>query len=83
MYPALSPGYAEDRLSMWMGHRPSLPDSLPVIGVSRQTRDVVYAFGRGHIGMACATKTGTTVAEIVSGETTQIDVAAFSPRRFD
>jgi len=82
LYPALSPGYAEDRLSMWMGHRPSLPDSLPVIGVSRQTRDVVYAFGHGHIGMACAAKTGRTVADIVSGHKTEIDVAAFSPQRF-
>jgi D-amino-acid dehydrogenase len=82
MYPALCPGYAEDRLSMWMGHRPSLPDSLPIIGASRKTSDVVYAFGHGHIGMACAAKTGRTVAEIVSGETPQIDVAAFSPRRF-
>jgi D-amino-acid dehydrogenase len=83
MYPALSPAYAEDRLSMWMGHRPSLPDSLPVIGASRQTPDVVYAFGHGHIGMACAAKTGATVAQMLSGETPQVDVAAFSARRFD
>jgi len=66
-----------------MGHRPSLPDSLPVIGVSRQTRDVVYAFGHGHIGMACAAKTGATVAQMISGETPQVDVAAFSARRFN
>jgi D-amino-acid dehydrogenase len=83
MYPALAPDDAENRLSTWMGHRPSLPDSLPVIGLARATRDVVYAFGHGHVGMACAAKTGRTVAEIVAGETPQIDVDAFSPRRFD
>jgi D-amino-acid dehydrogenase len=83
MYPALAGDYAEDRLSTWMGHRPSLPDSLPVIGAARKTRDVVYAFGHGHVGMACAAMTGKTVAEIIAGETPQIDVAAFSPRRFD
>jgi len=82
MYPALAGAYAESRLSTWMGHRPSLPDSLPVIGASRKSRDVVYAFGHGHIGMASAAKTAKTVAEIVSGELPQIDVAAFSPRRF-
>ena len=83
MFPALRSEYPEDRLSMWMGHRPSLPDSLPVIGVSRRTRDVVYAFGHGHVGMACAAKTGKTVAEVVSGEPPQVDVGPFSPRRFD
>jgi D-amino-acid dehydrogenase len=83
MYPALRGDYAEHRLSTWMGHRPSLPDSLPVIGTSHKTRDVVYAFGHGHIGMASAAKTGRTAAEIVSGEPPQVDIAAFSPRRFD
>jgi D-amino-acid dehydrogenase len=82
MYPALLPDYPESRLSTWMGHRPSLPDSLPVIGAARQTRDVVYAFGHGHIGMSCAAMTGRTVAEIIAGERPQIDVAPFDPRRF-
>jgi D-amino-acid dehydrogenase len=82
MYPALLPDYPESRLSTWMGHRPSLPDSLPVIGPARQTRDVVYAFGHGHIGMSCAAMTGRTVAEIIAGERPQIDVAPFDPRRF-
>ena len=58
-------------------------DSLPVIGASRRTPDVVYAFGHGHVGMACAAKTGKTVAEVVSGELPQVDVRPFSPRRFD
>ena len=83
MFPALRSAYSEDRLSMWMGHRPSLPDSLPVIGPSRRTPDVVYAFGHGHVGMACAAKTGKTVAEVVSGELPQVDVRPFSPQRFD
>jgi len=83
MFPALQSEYPKNRLSMWMGHRPSLPDSLPVIGVSRLTRDVVYAFGHGHVGMACAAKTGKTVAEVVSGEPPQVDIGPFTARRFD
>jgi D-amino-acid dehydrogenase len=83
MFPALRSDYAEDRLSVWMGHRPSLPDSLPVIGTSRRTPDVVYAFGHGHVGMACAAKTGKTVAEIISGQLPHVDVAPFSAKRFD
>src|SRR3954462_9602838 len=32
MFPALRDDYPDERISMWMGHRPSVPDSLPVIG---------------------------------------------------
>jgi glycine/D-amino acid oxidase-like deaminating enzyme len=82
MFPALRDDYPDERIAMWMGHRPSVPDSLPVIGASRRARDVVYAFGHGHIGMACAANTGKTVAELVSGEQPGIDPAPFSPQRF-
>jgi D-amino-acid dehydrogenase len=82
LFPALRADYPDQRLSMWMGHRPSVPDSLPVIGASRRTRDVVYAFGHGHIGMACSAKTGKTVAELISGEQPQVDPSPFSPQRF-
>ena len=38
MYPALAATIAENRLSTWMGHRPSLPDSLPVIGARAENQ---------------------------------------------
>ena len=82
MYPRLGAQYGEDRITTWMGHRPSTPDSLPLIGRSRRTGDVVYAFGHGHIGMSCAANTGRTVAELISGERPAIDIAPFDPRRF-
>lgn len=82
LYPALQETYPEERLSMWMGHRPSVPDSLPVIGRARRTADVVYAFGHGHVGMATAPMTGKVVAELVSGGPVSVDVAPFSPKRF-
>ena len=82
MYPALKESYPDDRLSQWMGHRPSTPDSLPVIGRSRRSPDVIYAFGHGHVGMAAAPVTGKVVSEIVSNQPTSVDVAPFSPDRF-
>src|SRR5262249_41574304 len=82
MLPALRADYDVDRVALWMGHRPSLPDSLPVIGPSRRTRDVVYAFGHRHVGMTCAAKTGKTVAEFVCDERVEIDLAPFAPQRF-
>jgi D-amino-acid dehydrogenase len=74
--------HPEERLSVWMGHRPSTPDSLPVIGYSRATRDVVYAFGHGHVGMTSAPMTGRLVADLVAGRKPSIDITPFSPRRF-
>jgi D-amino-acid dehydrogenase len=82
LFPALRESYPEDRLSMWMGHRPSTPDSLPVIGRARRTGDVVYAFGHGHVGMAAAPMTGKLVAELVSGGPTSADIAPFAATRF-
>jgi D-amino-acid dehydrogenase len=82
MFPALRGDYPLERITTWMGHRPSLPDSLPVIGASRRSRDVVLAFGHGHVGMACAAKTGKAVAELLSGEPPHVDLAPFSPQRF-
>ena len=48
MLPGLAAEHAEERISVWMGHRPAMPDSLPAIGPSRASPDVIYAFGHGH-----------------------------------
>jgi D-amino-acid dehydrogenase len=82
MLPGLAAWHPEERISVWMGHRPSLPDSLPVLGPSRTTPDVVYAFGHGHVGMTAAPMTGKIVADLVSGRPVSIDIAPFSAGRF-
>lgn len=82
MLPGLAAEHPEDRLSVWMGHRPSLPDSLPVLGHSRATRDVVYAFGHGHVGMTAAPMTGRIVADLIAGRRPAIDIAPFAASRF-
>ncbi|TPI29991.1 FAD-dependent oxidoreductase [Mesorhizobium sp. B3-1-9] len=53
--------------SQWLGFRPSLPDSRPVIGPSTKSPDVVYAFGHGHLGLTLAPATARLVADIVGG----------------
>jgi D-amino-acid dehydrogenase len=82
MFRGLAETYEEDRVTMWMGHRPSLPDSLPVIGKSRAVDTVIYAFGHGHVGMTAAPLTGQAVADLLASRPTSIDLAAFSPCRF-
>ena len=64
---------------MWMGHRPSLPNSLPVLGASGARPDVIYAFGHGHVGMTSAPMTGKIVADLVAGRPPSIDIGLFLP----
>ena len=82
LYPGLAQTYPEDRYTVWMGHRPSLPDSLPVLGPSSRSRDVLYAFGHGHVGMTGGPYTGKVIADIVAGRPAPIDLSPFSAARF-
>ncbi|MFD1984161.1 NAD(P)/FAD-dependent oxidoreductase [Mesorhizobium newzealandense] len=66
----------------WMGFRPSLPDSVPVIGCAPGGRSVVYAFGHGHLGLTQAAATGRLIRDLVLGQAPPIDLAPFSPKRF-
>jgi D-amino-acid dehydrogenase len=66
----------------WMGFRPSLPDSLPAIGFSRKHRNIVYAFGHGHLGLTQSAATGRLVADLLAGAPPAIDLKPFSPQRF-
>lgn len=66
----------------WMGYRPSLPDTLPVVGTARQCERVAYAFGNGHLGLTQAAAMGRLARDLVLGHDPAIDLAPFSPRRF-
>ena len=66
----------------WMGFRPSLPDSLPVIDRSGASDRIVYAFGHGHFGLTGAAATGELIAQLLSQQPTAIDLAPFSSQRF-
>lgn len=68
--------------TQWMGFRPSMPDSLPVIDRSARERRVFYAFGHGHLGLTQAAGTAQLVSELVGGMAPSIDTSAFSARRF-
>ncbi|WP_374398097.1 NAD(P)/FAD-dependent oxidoreductase [Tabrizicola sp.] len=66
----------------WMGFRPSLPDSLPVIGPSAGGPEVIHAFGHGHIGVTLAPVTARIVAGLLSGKGPGLDISAYRPDRF-
>ena len=81
-YPALPRDLPPERVSVWMGHRPSIADGLPVIGPASGCADVVHAFGHGHIGLASGPLTGQLVADLVAGRAPVVDPAPFRPSRF-
>lgn len=66
----------------WMGFRPSVPDSLPVIGRSSADPRVLYAFGHGHYGLTQAAATAAFLAATLAGRPPQMDLRPFSPKRF-
>lgn len=78
---AFFPGLGEPDRS-WMGFRPSLPDSLPVIGPSTGGAEVIHAFGHGHLGVTMAPITARIVGDLVAGRAPEIDITACLPGRF-
>jgi D-amino-acid dehydrogenase len=82
MLPNLRDRVKPDQVKVWMGHRPSMPDGRPCIGYSRASRDVVYAFGHGHVGLAGAARTGRVVAQLIAGAEPEIPLKPFDPRRY-
>ena len=76
------PGLKTEGGRQWMGYRPSLPDSLPVIGTARASSDIIYAFGNGHLGLTQGAAMGRLVRHLVLGEKPPINLEPFSPQRF-
>ena len=74
------PGLRDDGVSEWMGQRPMMADSLPVISPSPSRTRVFYAFGHGHYGLTQGPTTGRIIADLVNNSEPDIDL---SPYRFD
>ncbi len=76
------PGLNTQGGTAWMGHRPSLPDSLPVIGPAPADPRVLYAFGHGHLGLTLSATTANLVLALAQGRTPPIDLTPFRTNRF-
>jgi len=76
------PGLSGSEKTEWMGHRPSLPDSRPVIGKCPAAPNVLFAFGHGHRGLIGAPMTGEIIADLMANRQPKIDITPFRPERF-
>lgn len=68
--------------TQWMGFRPSLPDTLPVIGRSSASDRITYAFGHGHHGLTQAAITAELIGALVAGEHTPLSLEPYRAQRF-
>ncbi len=76
------PGLNSTGYTQWMGFRPTLPDSLPVIGRSPRHANVYFAFGHHHLGLTLSAITGRLIADLVSGRRSDIDLSPYRIDRF-
>ncbi|ARO15911.1 D-amino acid dehydrogenase protein (plasmid) [Ketogulonicigenium robustum] len=79
-YPQLR--FEPTEVTRWLGHRPSTPDGLPVIGPARGCVQVIHAFGHGHVGLAAAPVTAAQVAALITASPLPLAAQPFSPTRF-
>ncbi|EYR84618.1 FAD-binding oxidoreductase [Shinella sp. DD12] len=68
--------------SEWMGHRPALPDTLPVMSASAKTPGVFYATGHGHLGVTHAATTARLMGDLITGVAPPIDMRPYRVDRF-
>lgn len=66
----------------WMGHRPALPDTVPILSASARTRGVFYATGHGHLGLTYAATTARMMADLITGAKPPLDLHPFRINRF-
>ncbi|MDR3496744.1 MAG: FAD-binding oxidoreductase [Ancalomicrobiaceae bacterium] len=66
----------------WMGSRPALPDSLPIVGPAPGLNGLWLDFGHGHLGLTLGPVTGRLIAELIIGEPPSVDVTPYRAERF-
>jgi len=66
----------------WMGFRPTLPDFLPVLGPSKNHRNLFYSFGHHHLGWTLGAISGKIISGMIAGENTNLDLSAYNSQRF-
>ncbi len=82
MFPGLPVPSSSENTARWLGHRPSTPDGLPVLGPADGCAQVFCAFGHGHVGLASAPASAGLIADLIAGRPSRIDPAPYRAGRF-
>jgi D-amino-acid dehydrogenase len=76
------PNLACEDFTEWMGHRPALPDTVPILSASARTKGLFYATGHGHLGLTYAATTARLMGELITGATPSVDLRPYRVNRF-
>ncbi len=79
---AAIPGIKWREEQEWMGHRPALTDSIPIIGEVPNLRGAYMGFGHHHVGLTGGPKSGRLLAQMIAGRQPNVDLRPYSPARF-
>lgn len=79
LFPALD---VSRKKSFWLGFRPSMPDSLPVLGRLDSLPGLYFGFGHGHTGITGAPSSAEILANLVTGSPNTIDISPYRITRF-
>lgn len=77
------PALSLTNVTTWMGHRPCMPDSMPVLGSVPKHPGLWLSFGHGHLGLTSSSTTGRLLAEAMCTGRTPPQLTPFSMTRFD
>jgi glycine/D-amino acid oxidase-like deaminating enzyme len=66
----------------WLGFRPTLPDFLPILGPSKNHKNLFYSFGHHHLGWTLGAISGKIISAMIAGENTNLDLSAYNSKRF-
>ncbi len=67
----------------WLGFRPTLPDFLPILGPSKNHKNLFYSFGHHHLGWTLGAISGKIISSMIAGENTNLDLSAYNSKRFN
>ena len=76
------PGLRCEDFTEWMGHRPALPDTVPILSASAKTPGVFYATGHGHLGLTYAATTAKLMGDLITGAAPALDLQPYRVNRF-
>ena len=71
-----------DHKDEWLGFRPTLPDFLPIIGPSKNYKNVYYCFGHHHLGWTLGAISGKIISNMIAEQNTNLDLKPYSSLRF-
>ncbi|MFK7733791.1 MAG: D-amino acid dehydrogenase [Pseudomonadales bacterium] len=81
VYPELAASMDRETLNPWAGLRPMSVDSVGIVG-GTSVKNLYVSAGQGHLGWTTAAGSGRIIADLLSGDTPEIDVQAYSINRF-